>query len=93
LKLISGGTEHLILKDFLSSVVSTAQKPDVIIVYHWDLNQCVELLKLLNSHEYTLTRHEVGPILNTGFLTFLQNDKILPMMHKVAKKDLVLQFP
>ena len=93
IKLISGGTEHLILKDFLNSIGSTSQKPDVIIVYHWDINQCVELLKLLSSHEYTLTRHEVGPILNTGFLSFIENQKILPMMHKIAKKDLVLQFP
>lgn len=93
LKVISGGTEHFILNDFLTSIASTAQLPDVVSVFHWDLNQCVELLKLMQSKEYTLTRHEVGPILNTGFLTFIQNEKILPMMHKIAKKDVVLQFP
>lgn len=93
LKVLSGGTEHLVLKDFLDNVVSTAQVPEVVSVYHWDLKQCAELIALMNNKNYTLTRHEVGPILNTGYLTFLQNDKILPMMHKVAKKDLVLQFP
>lgn len=93
LKLISGGTEHLILSDFLNTISATSSSPDVISVFHWDLNQCTQLIKLMNEKSYTLTRHEVGPILNTGYLTFIQNDKILPMMHKVPKKDIVLQFP
>lgn len=92
LKVQSGGTEHLIIKDYLKNIESVAEKPDVVITYHWDLVQMEKISKLMRVSQYVLTKHELGPILDCGFMSFIRKDKVQKMMHRVIEDELLLQF-